>query len=266
MDYFIFDGMDSRQFDAYVFDVDSHNAPAKQVNTATIPGRSGDLLLPGWRFGNVSHSYDVIILRHFEHNYEELRNFLLSREGYCRLEDSIHPDEFYTAYFASDIQPEHRTRKPYGKFRLTFTRKPQRWLKSGEQEIVLRENTSTVASSITNPTRFPCYPELHFQGNSMSNGCDVRWTFTHNGTSINTYVIFNSYSGTGYEKLNDGSDITVDMETLQSYSGSTYFNTAMVYTVNDKFPFQMGVGRNTFTITNSSLIKRLAVKPRWYIL
>jgi len=266
MDYFIFDGVDSRQFDAYVFDVDSHNAPAKQVNTATIPGRSGDLLLPGWRFGNVTHSYDVIILRHFERNYEELRNFLLSREGYCRLEDSIHPDEFYTAYFASDIQPEHRTRKPYGKFRLTFTRKPQRWLKSGEQEIVLREGGSAVTSTVTNPTRFACYPEFHFKGNAMSSGCEVQWTFTNNGTSLLTKATFNSFSGIGYAKLNDDTDITLDMETLQCYGGGYYFNTAVQYTTNEKYPFQLGAGDNAFTFTSASRITRLALKPRWYIL
>lgn len=265
-DYFIFDGVDSRQFDAYVFDVDSYNAPAKQVNTATIPGRSGDLLLPGWRFGNVTHSYDVIILRHFERNYEELRNFLLSREGYCRLEDSFHPDEYYTAYFSEAIEPEHRMRKDGGKFRLTFTRKPQRWLKSGEQEIVLREGGSAVTSTVTNPTRFACYPEFYFKGNAMSSGCEVQWTFTNNGTSLLTKATFNSFSGTGYAKLNDGTDITLDMETLQCYGGGYYFNTAIQYTTNEKYPFQLGSGDNTFTFTNASRITRLAVKPRWFIL
>lgn len=265
-DYFIFDGLDSRRYDAYVFDVDAHNAPAKQVNTATVPGRSGDLLLPGWRFGNVAQSYDVIILKNFERNYTELRNFLLSREGYCRLEDSIHPDEFYTAYFASDIQPEYRTRKGYGKFRLTFTRKPQRWLKSGETEIVLRNNGSSVATKINNPTQFACYPEFHFQGNAMSSGCAVQWTFTNNGTSLLTKATFNSYSGTGYAKLNDGTDITLDMETLQCYGGGYFFNPAIQYTTNERFPFRLGPGENTFSFTNASRITRLAVKPRWYIL
>lgn len=270
-DYFIFDGLDSRRYDAYVFDVDAHNAPAKQVNTATVPGRSGDLLLPGWRFGNVAQSYDVIILKNFERNYTELRNFLLSREGYCRLEDSIHPDEFYTAYFASDIQPEYRTRKGYGKFRLTFTRKPQRWLKSGEREIVLREGGSAVASTVTNPTRFACYPEFHFKGNAMSSGCAVQWQFSYPlepgyNLGLQTKVTFKSYSGTGYAKLNNGTDVTLDMETLQCYASGDYFNSAIQYTTNERFPFQLGVGNNAFTFTNAARITRLALKPRWYIL
>ena len=131
-DYFIFDGVDSRSFDALVFENDTFSSPEKDYEVATVPGRSGDFLLKNRRFQNITHVYDVIIYRNFQRNYENLRAFLLSRDGYCRLEDSLHPDEFYTAYFSGQIQPEMTRDREMGKFQLTFNRKPQRWRKSGE--------------------------------------------------------------------------------------------------------------------------------------
>lgn len=272
MDHFIFDGVDSRQFDAYIFDVDSHNAPAKQVNTATIPGRSGDLLLPGWRFGNVTHSYDVIILRHFERNYEELRNFLLSREGYCRLEDSIHPDEFYTAYFASDIQPEHRTRKPYGKFRLTFTRKPQRWLKSGEQEYVLLPRWYSPA----NPTKFGCYPliTLKCKGETITGDRFTIYIWQYNGDTPANSATRITMPENDYCPNTEDYLINIDMETLQTYvtypGGGLqgYYNKYVTYRVSgdEKYAFQMGPDAKIQVSAGGENYKEIRIKPRWYTL
>ena len=104
-DYFIFDGVDSRKFDCVVFEADTFSSPVKEYGVASIPGRSGDLLLSNRRFQNVQHVYDVVIYRNFAENFDALREFLLGRDGYCRLEDSIHPDEFYHAYFSESITP-----------------------------------------------------------------------------------------------------------------------------------------------------------------
>lgn len=281
-DYFKFGDVDSREFDALVFERDTLSTPAKQVETTTVPRRSGDLLLPGHRFANVSHSYDVIMLRQFRRNYEALRNRLLGAEGYQRLEDSFHPDEFYTAYFASAIEPDIHTRDGQaGRFRLTFTRKPQRWLKSGEKNTLFAYSSAT---DLKNPTAWPCYPLIQVRSTNLSGG-GKSVTIEHSigGSYVTkTTITINEYTGTGMAKtvldLNSNSyPLCIDMETLQAYivyGGTTYYyNEIVKYTLaeGNKYPFQMQPGENRFTPSytpspggGGALWAR--VIPRWYTL
>lgn len=264
--YFVFDGVDSRTFDALVFENDTLSTPAKDVTVTKIPGRNGDFILPNKRFGNVKHVYDVIIYRRFEQNYEDLRNFLLSRNGYCRLEDSIHPGESYHAHFTEAIKP---TLPPHGrdmgKFQLVFSRKPQRWLKIGEEEIVMRNNSSNVKTTLTNPTRFGCYPLLKLTGTAMSSGITL--------TVGSNTVELTAYSGSNYSYLNNTSyPLHIDMETAQAYikynASTTYFyNSAMKYTIDAQYPFMLRPGSNNLSVSsNASRVTSLKVVPRWYVI
>lgn len=267
-DYFIFDGVDSRTFDALVFENDTLSTPVKDVTTTVIPGRNGDFILPNKRFGNVRHVYDVIIYRRFEQNYEDLRNFLLSRDGYCRLEDNIHPGEFYHAHFSEAIKP---TLPPHGrdmgKFQLVFSRKPQRWLKSGEEEIAMLSNNRIIATTLNNPTLFGCYPLL-------------KMTLTAEGVSngFRLYVGNNlidafSFSGDGASYLTDASyPLHIDMETSQAYikydsSTTYYFGTTIKYTVDSQYPYMLRPGDNQLEVLGgTNWVSSLKVIPRWYII
>ena len=271
-DYFVFDGVDSRSFDALVFDNDTFSSPEKQYETTTIPGRSGDLLLKNRRFGNVKHTYDVLIYRNFERNYEKLREFLLSRDGYCRLEDSLHPNEFYTAYYSGSITPEMTREHDMGKFSLTFSRKPQRWLRNGDSVVSTSWSTTL---DVTNPTQFPCYPLIQVKGSSLasgSNGFKIRFYI---GSSYydRTTIAINAFSGSTAmtNLLNSNSESTplcIDMDSLQAYivsSGTTYYyNNIVKYTLSsdNKYPFQLQPGKNRIARTGSNLTFR--VIPRWY--
>ena len=260
-DYIIYDGVDIRSFDAYVYERNTFSGPEKQYTTVAIPGRSGDFLLDGNRFGNVSHEYGVIIYRRFEENFENLRAFLMSRNGYCRLEDSIHPGEFYHAYFTGPIVPTLTRQRDMGKFTLTFNRKPQRFLLSGEEEIILRTGGSGQRSYVTNPTYFNCSPLLMLKGDSLSSG----FQFYINDTR----VTMDEYTGSRASYLN-GRWVYIDFNTVQTYlkySGTTYyFNDAVKYLLpsDTKKAFALSPGKNDLTFSSVSNAPEIRLIPRWY--
>lgn len=255
--YFVFDGVDSRTFGAIAFFNDVDSSPIKEYTTSVIPGRSGDFLLNDRRFANIAQVYDVVIPTNFETNYANLRAFLLSRDGYCRLEDTSHPDEFYQAYFSEQIKPRVSRDRDIGRFQITFTRKPQRWLKSGEEEIALGINTST--QYITNPTQFPTYPLIKIHLSSTP-------SFAINLAGVAIQTLTNTVLANKY--------VNIDLETLQTYGGSSatstnsYYNQYIQYTANTTYGskmFMLSPGRNT--IGKPSAFTNLAsasVIPRWY--
>lgn len=130
--YFIYNGRDSRDFGVYINGQGTFSAPQKAYQFYNIPGRNGALIGYDNRFENIEVSYDAFIYKDFSKNIAEFRSFLLSVPGYARLEDSYHPDEFRMAAYVGAFEPEVTPKNDSGQFTITFTCKPQRYLKSGE--------------------------------------------------------------------------------------------------------------------------------------
>lgn len=267
-DYFVYDGIDSRSFDAMVFDRNTSSSPTKEYSTVAIPGRSGDFILSGHRFTNVPHEYDVIIRNHFDENFESLKGLLLSRDGYCRLEDSIHPNEFYKAYYSETIEPKVSKNRKLGKFTLRFSRKPQRYLLSGEQETILRQNNSTQTSVITNPTQFPCYPLIMVKDTNMSSGFE----FSVNGTKIKLLAYDSTTRNYDNPDYLNSYWLYIDFETTQAYvivgSKKYFYNAAVQYVLPSdvRNAFKLQPGNNYMTYTSVTNAYNIKVIPRWYVL
>lgn len=262
-DYFVFDGVDSRAFDALVFDRTTFQSPQKDYTAVAIPGRSGDFLLDNRRFLNVEHEYSVIIPQYFEDNFEAFRAFIMSRNGYCRLFDSIHPNEFYSAYVSDPLVPTLTRDRGAGKFVIRFMRKPQRWLLSGEEE-----ETVLVDDYITNPTQFSTLPLLKLTRSDLRDG----FKFRLNTTEVLMYAQTDEASA----YLNSY-PLYIDFETLQAYviaSGTRhYFNSVVRYTIasGDKNAFKLSPGNNNFTSNSGSddtgtyeALASIDIVPRWY--
>lgn len=128
----IFDGVDIGDFHAHVFQQNVYDAPAREYTRIDIPGRNGQLLIDEGRYPNVSMEYAAVMVDQFRLHIDRLRNFLLTRVGYKRLEDTYHPDEFYQAVYTGMVEVTTTAQTDKGKFIMSFERKPQRWLKSGE--------------------------------------------------------------------------------------------------------------------------------------
>lgn len=180
-----FDNVSSRTYGVYITGEAVYNAPARDVEMITIPGRSGAFALDNGRFENIEVSYPAGIFADTEADFRQaisdFRNFLCSRKGYVRLQDEYNPDEYRMAVYKSGLEVDPAMLKA-GEFTITFDCKPQRWLTSGETK-------QTIASSgdtITNPTLFDASPLLEIDGYGTVefNGYTVEIADTEYGKQI----------------------------------------------------------------------------------
>ena len=176
MSNFIFDGIDSADYDVYVYSTDSLNqAPARQYTTLTVPGRSGELLIDDKRFENTTRIYGVVSPEDGKQNMASLMLALASHAGYARLEDSFDTSHYFMAVYSEGYAPVIDARTDMGKVNITFQRKPQRYLKSGETPV-----TFTSGNSIRNPTRFASKPLIRVYGNGVLGVGSANITITGN--------------------------------------------------------------------------------------
>lgn len=157
-DYFIFDDIDTRNYEGILVYFNSVDTTPKRVGEfIKIPNRNGSFFLDGGRYEDVPHVYDIIALS--KEHASDLINALASKVGYFRLQDSFNPDEYYSAVFDSEVEPKVTKERDKLTFKLTFTRKPQRWLVSGEEAV-----TVDSGDTLTNPTLFESGPLLEATG------------------------------------------------------------------------------------------------------
>lgn len=163
-----FDGKALADFGVFLGGDGAFNSPARVGEMVHIPGRNGSLWMDENCFENIEVTYPAFIgtpeETDFANRIMEVRSWLASREGYCRLEDTYHTDEYRLAVFkaAVETEPVHYTRA--GGFDITFDAKPQRYLKSGDEAVLFTAN-----GNITNPTLFESLPIIAVTGNGRVN-------------------------------------------------------------------------------------------------
>lgn len=151
--YFTFGDYDSREFGVFITRDGVYNAPKRVYRQIQVPGRNGDLMLDEGRFENIDVTYPCLIYKCFDANVEGLRNALLSHNGYVRIMDSYHPDEYRLGCFSEELSVVPKVLGDGGTFEVTFNCKPQRFLTGGE---VVHKYTED--ASINNPTLFASKP------------------------------------------------------------------------------------------------------------
>ena len=229
-DYFVYNGTDSRDFGIVIFEGDTFGAPQHEYDTYSIPGRNGALYLDGRRFPNKAHRYECVIYDNFEQNLDDFRNFILSQKGYKRLEDTLHPDEFYEAVYANDFLLVMDRERSMGKFSLEFDRKPQRFLKIGENTIDLTSN-----GNIANTTLFDAQPLIRVYGTGTLGIGD-------NAIKVNECDVY----------------VDIDCALMEAYKGAVSYNDS-IEIQNIDFPV-LEPGTNEITLTG---ITRATFTPRW---
>lgn len=154
-----FGSVDSQNFNVWVTDIRVADSPKRDVSFLSIPGRNGDLIVDNNRWSNVDITYSFAIPTAFADRFDDFKMALLSANRYQRLEDSFYPDVFRMAIVKDPIQPKVMRNNRTGIFDVTFTSKPQRFLKSGEFTVPLKAD-----GVIFNPTLFPALPLIHVHG------------------------------------------------------------------------------------------------------
>ena len=231
-DYFTFNGTDSRTYNIWLFEQNTFGAPARYYEPMEVPGMNGMLLIDGKKYANTLHEYNCVIYDNYENQLNAFRNFLMSQVGYKRLQDTLHSDEFYLAYYDSDFVTTMKPDRTKGYFTLSFNRKPQRFLTSGEAVTTL-----TSSGSISNPTLFPSKPFLRVYGTGTlgigSNAITI--------TQADTYT-------------------DIDCELMEAYKGAVSCNN-LIQIQNNDFPV-LNPGSNGITLGTG--ITKVEITPRWF--
>lgn len=159
----IFGGVDSADYGIYIGGEGTFNAPKRDVEMITVPGRNGTFALDRGRFENIEVTYPAFNfepdLATFSANLEAFRNAICSQKWYQRLTDSFHPDEYRMAAYIDGLEIKPISYNTASEFELTFDCMPQRYLTSGETAISVSDGQTLV-----NPTLFESSPLLEFDG------------------------------------------------------------------------------------------------------
>ena len=226
-----FNGRYSDEFGVYVESYPKRTLPSRKFEKVSIPGRNGDIIFAEDAYENVSQEYEIYISAKKEKLPNAARAVAewLCAPGYRRLEDDYDPEIFRLAAFQNGAEIENYLSE-YGRATLSFDCCPQRYLKSGENEISL-----TSGQTLINPTGFDALPLITV---TCSNG----GTLSAGGKTITIA----GYTGT----------VIIDSEEMESYFGETSLNQYLSGT----FP---KLGKET-QISWSGGISAVKIKPRWF--
>lgn len=187
-----FDNKTSREFGVYITGEAVYNAPEREVEMISIPGRNGSFALDKGRFENIDVKYPAGLFGDNEANFREalsdFRNFLCSKRGYCRLTDDYNPNEFRKAVYKSGLEVEN-VRNIAGEFDILFDCMPQRWLTSGETKQTIANSGDT----INNPTLFESSPLLEIEGYGQVNFNNTDY-FSVTGGPLGEYTVCENHS------------------------------------------------------------------------
>lgn len=229
-EYLTYDGKSSEDFKIHISGSGTFVSPSRDVESISIPGRNGDLHIDNGRYNNVPISYPAFCVDNFEENYGAFKDFLLSRRGYKRLEDSYHPDKFRRAAYKESLNPSMTPLNRAGEFEIIFDCDPRFFLKKGEEPITIQSGTI-----LKNPTYQIARPIIRVYGTGTINVNDVTIVVT---------------SSDGYTDL--------DSEMEEAYMGAVNCN-ANIQTENNRFPILNEVNEITYTGFSEVIIT-----PNWW--
>lgn len=234
---FWFGGRCSAEFGMMATGSGTYNAPERDLEMISIPGRNGDLILDNGRFRNIPVTYPISICRDFARKAEAARAWLLSETGYRKLEDEYNPDFFRLGVFKGPIDFDVSFLSRTGEASLTFDCKPQRFYRAGEHPVLLM-----APGSLWNPSGFPALPRIILYGNGSG-------TLTVGETvvevkSLDGHLILDSDTQNAWRTTGNGGIIT--------QNGAIYA---------PDFPV-LGKGRTPVTWTGG--IETVEIIPRWW--
>ena len=259
MSSFVFNGKSSRDFCLNVDQLPAPVHPARRGDPYRIAGCNGTEYQEDGTYENYTQPFKIWF-RDFVSNRDvyqisnDIATWLLCSRNFCRFEDTYEPEYFRMARFAGPLNIEAVLRK-YGRTTLEFEFKPERYLKSGEQQV---KGSNSI--ELSNPTGQIARPRIKMQGVGKT-----------------TLVCNAVYEGTMEHHLaidvdfgSSGSTITIDSNTYKA----TFANGSDAYGAlsrsGSKYPSlpQLYRGVNHIgqvdDVTTEGRISSIEIVPRWW--
>lgn len=281
--YFIYNGVDTRALGVDVSRGVAGNIlrrPVREYQVSQPPGRLGDIIQDNRHFPNVEIAYHVMIPDNFDAVYRQLRGALLGATGYARLEDSWNTEEFYQAYVSAPLQPTVSANRRQGMLEVTFSRRPERWLKSGETVITPPVyNTSRIDLEAQDyPTVYEHYPFVHLRckaavpdsGWATSFGFLTVYRRTAGSmTVLKTLSLYKAYTASWSNYLAANDEFFIDFSTGQAQNTTRNIDLTGIVSsdVVNGIPFPLFYGADTRSLVlelPSAYIEFVGYTPRWY--
>lgn len=229
-----FDGVCSAEFGIVVSGEQRFDAPERDIEQLSIPGRNGCLTIDNGRYKNIEISYNAGIQRDFLEVSQAVRSWLTSPVGYRRFEDSIDPEHFRLAAFRGPLRFELGFLCGSATFSLSFDCAPQRFLKSGEFPVIFQ-----APGVLYNGTAFVAKPLITVSGSGAG-------SLTVGGVTVGILSL-------------DGS-LSLDCDTQNAYKGHQNKNNTISAPV---FPV-LSPGENQISWTGG--VTGVEITPRWWTL
>lgn len=269
-----FGGVNSADYGIYISGEGVFNAPVRDAEVISIPGRNGSFLLDNGRYENIEVTYPAFNTETdkatFIAQVDAFRNAIASQKGYQRLEDTFHTDEYRMASFIGGLEINPVLYNDHtSQFEIVFNCKPQRFLTSGETAVSKARN-----STITNPTLFDSHPLLKFNSSGSDGSItlgsqvvkiyssylgDVGLVFSRNNPSPfnDTLTITNTSSYNSGDAITfGGASFTFDLSGTTSGVSATGSGLSATWkmTRNSRYTFTLTASDVTFTAGTSSTV------------
>ena len=229
----VYGGESSSDYGMVVSEAPAYERPNRKQTIYTVPGRNGAVVFQDDAWEDVVRSYNVWIAEGVQPLSVKVSAFeamLNSMKGWQRLEDSFEPDVFRLAYYSGGNDFSNKMTQ-YGEATINFTCRPERFLKTGEQEVTVINN-----QKIVNQTRFTAKPLIHIEGSGTV-------TVAIGGNTISASV-------TDY--------INIDCETMNAYRLEAENKNS---DISGSFP-KIIPGENTVGITGTTT--KVTIVPRYF--
>lgn len=276
----VFGGVNSADYGIYITGEAVFNAPKRAVETVSVPGRNGDIIIDQGHWENIEVTYPAgtfgMSETEFRTALSDFRNAIISQLGYQRLSDTYHPDEYRMGTYVEGLEVDTKSHNKAGQFNLVFNCKPQRWLTEGETAVTVESG-----DTLTNPTQYAASPfltaygygdiKLKGQTISISDGNFGKVEIVPAGTYVGVkYSSTNSVSKAidlNSWLYNEGDIATAG--TIRYKATFTTYNTgpegAVVAvepsTVYDYGDLEVSLSGTTLTLTNTLQGGSAAIKP-----
>lgn len=230
---FWLDGLGASQYGIGLQKEIEFTAPEPDVQTISVPGRSGDIIYVNGGFKNVKGTATCYALdpANVSRIIAAQNAWLLRSADYRRMETLSEPDVYRMARLirGANLEPRLNRANP---FALEFDCKPQKYFKSGEWPVVL-----TTTGYLHNPTAFEALPEITVTGSGSG-------TLTINGKTVS---------------ISNVNGVVLDSERRRATRAGTNANS----TITGDWPV-LGEGLNTISFGGG--VVSLSIIPRWWTL
>ena len=235
--YITFNGIKSSDYGVIVYDGDIFQTPKRDVEEVEVAGRNGVYVIDNGRWADVSISYSCYIETNAMSKFLDFKAKMMANNDYCELIDMNQPDYVFKARLTSISEPTFYGLENGCKFKINFTRAPQRYLKSGMEEISVSKG-----ETITNNTLYDAKPLIYIKGTGE---CTIKLNdIALTISNINEYMY-------------------IDCESMNCYRQTGELqNNYVSFDDNNIFPY-ISPGDNVISWTGDD-ISEVKITPRWW--